>query len=257
MKQDNNLVLNQSQGYNVTGKYVPVKTQDIIDKLVNSGFQVTNTVVTKPRKIEKLGFQKHMIRLSHNDLVLKNVNDSRPELVIVNSHDATTSIQFLIGIFRLVCANGLVVGKTYGGSSIRHTGDVFTKIDESLDDIRKRLPMVAEIIQKFSSIHLTQSEIRDFTNEAIKLLLPKTATNVSLESASQIRRQDDDASDLWTVYNRVQETFLNGGVKYQTPNTENPLILRPNTSRRIKSIDRQLEVNQGLWTLADEFSKVA
>lgn len=252
------LVLNQSQGLNVSDRYQAAKTSEIVERLVNSGFQVTNTVLTKPRDKSREGFQKHMIRLSHSSLELKNVNDSRPEVVIVNSHDASTSIKMLIGIFRLVCSNGLIVGQTFGGVSIRHVGDVWTKIDKGLEDIKTRLPLVAESIQDFSRIQLNDSKTRELTSEAVKLIVPSQAINVDLSSALRVRRNEDKNTDLWSVFNRLQESALRGGVKYQTETVENNVVsIRNNTSRAIKSIDRQVEVNQGLWDLVTEFSKVA
>lgn len=252
------LVLNQTQGLNVSDRYQSVKTSEIVERLIDSGYQVKSTVLTKPRKQSKEGFQKHMIRLSHNEMELKNVNDSRPEIVLVNSHDASTSIKMLIGIYRMVCANGLIVGQTYGGVSIRHVGDVWTKIDSGLEHIKMRLPQVSEAIQAFQGIQLTESQRFELAREAVKLIVPENAVNVNLSSALRVKRSEDSASDLWTVYNRLQESGLRGGVQYQTETSENNVVsIRNNTSRAIKSIDRQVEVNSGLWDLVTEFSKVA
>lgn len=254
-------VLNQKQGLNVSDRYSAVNTQNMLDALGERGFSVTKTILTDPRKTEREGFQKHMIRLTHADLEsqFKNVGDSRPELVIVNSHDASTSIRFLIGVYRLVCANGLIVGNTYGGVSIRHTGDVWSKIDKGLEDVTKRLPLVAETIQRFSSIQVNESKTLELTREAVKLIVPKNTLDVNLSSALKVRRGEDSSQDLWTVYNRIQESFLRGGVQYrsETRDENNVVSIRNNTSRAIKSIDRQVEVNRGLWDLVENFSNVA
>lgn len=254
-------VLNQKNSLNVSDRYSHVTTQDVLTQLESRGFKVTNTVLTKPKKTEREGFQKHMLRLSHVDLEsqFKNVGDSRPELVLVNSHDASTSIRFLIGVYRLVCANGLIVGNTYGGVSIRHTGDVWSKIDKGLEDVTKRVPLVAETIQRFSSIQLNESKTLELTREAVKLIVPQNAVNVNLNSALRVRRGDDSSQDLWTVYNRIQESLIRGGVQYQseTRDEKNIVSIRNNTSRAIKSIDRQVDVNRGLWDLVENFSNVA
>jgi hypothetical protein len=128
----NSNLLTQTQGFEVSDKYRVIPTQSIIDRLVDKGFQVEKMVITRPRQSTKDGFQRHMVRLSHRDLVLRNVNDSRPELVIVNSYDGSSSLKIMLGVYRLVCSNGLVIGSTVNQTRIRHVGDVWTQLDASL-----------------------------------------------------------------------------------------------------------------------------
>ncbi len=49
------------------------------------------------------------------------------QIIIVNSYDASTSIRFFIGAFRLICSNGLIIGKglTYYQ---RHTSELNTDV---------------------------------------------------------------------------------------------------------------------------------
>jgi hypothetical protein len=100
MENSQNLnVLTQTKGFNVSGRYQPIATQGLIDALVSEGYQVNDTILTRPHKKEKQGFQKHMIRLSRPDLDFK-IEGLRPELVIINSHDASTSLKIMLGVFR-------------------------------------------------------------------------------------------------------------------------------------------------------------
>ena len=242
-----NTLLEQNQGHGVTSKYTPIRTQGLIDSLVSKGYTVTNQVACKVRKASKEGFQKHMVRLSHNDLVLRNVGDSRPEIVIVNSHDGTSSARFLLGVYRLVCSNGLIVGQTFGGFSVRHVGEIADQVETGLIQIAQQLPQVSDKIQHFNGLILNQSKQRDFANEAAKLILPDSAEAVDLNSVLRTRRQADNNSDLWSVYNKAQETLIRGGVHYMariTDDQNKTITMRPNTTRAIKSIDRQVEVNQ-------------
>ena len=56
---------------------------------------------------------KHMIRFRHADsLPSVAVGDSLVEVVLVNSHDGTSSYKLMAGIFRLVCSNGMVVSES-------------------------------------------------------------------------------------------------------------------------------------------------
>ena len=60
------------------------------------------------------------------------------------------------------------------------------------------------------------------------------------------RRGDDVRSDLWSTFNRIQESLLNGG-----------LLGRGATGRRMRTrpvqgIDQNLRLNRALWMLAEE-----
>jgi hypothetical protein len=213
---ENKGILNQVQGYNVSDKYTPVTTQNLIDTLTAKGYVQTSLVKTKVRGATKEGFQKHMVRLAHADLNLKltNVGDSRPEIVLVNSYDGSSSLKILLGIFRLVCSNGMVVGQNFGSYAVRHVGDIGSQIDAALTSIAGMLPKVSEKINAFNTLQLSDAQRADFAREAVKLILPETAQSVDLSTALTIRRQQDSKQDLWTVYNRVQESLIRGGVKY-------------------------------------------
>lgn len=259
---ENKGILNQVNGFNVSDKYKTVTTQNLIDQLTAKGYVQTAMTKTKVRGQSKDGFQKHMVRLSHQDLTkaLTVVGDSRPEIVLVNSYDGSSALKIMLGIFRLVCSNGMIVGKTFGSYAVRHVGDIGPSIDAALIDVATRLPQVSEKIGQFAALQLTEGQRRDFANEAVKLILPENCQTVNLDSALEIRRNGDKGQDLWTVYNRVQESLIRGGVEYTsiTTNDEDKTFnIRNNTSRAIKSIDRQVEVNQGLWDLTESFSKVA
>jgi hypothetical protein len=254
------VLLNQVAGYGVSSKYRAITTQDVLAKFTASGFEVSKMLITKPRKDSKAGFQKHMLRLSHPSLELKGVGDSRPEIVIVNSYDGSSSLKIYLGVFRLVCSNGLIVGTTYGGHAIRHIGDVWFNIDKAVEDIKIKLPAVAAKIKRFQAIALDDASILTLAKEATSFTVPKEATSINLSSALRVRRYEDSSSDLWSVFNRLQEASLNGGISYQSSVTDvntGLVSIKNNTTRRILSIDRQVDVNQKLWDLADTYSEVA
>jgi hypothetical protein len=251
-------ILKQTQGFNVTDRYTPVTTQNLIDTLTKKGYVQTALKTTRVRKSSKEGFQKHMVRLSHEGLTLQNVGDSRPEIVLVNSYDGSSCLKIMIGIFRLVCSNGMIVGKTFGEYSVRHVGDITQQIDQALLDAATRLPAISEKISQFTKLQLTDAQQNEFAKLAAALILPENAQAVDLKSVLKITRQGDAGSDFWTVFNRAQEKLLNGGVAYTSLVTDEEtqtFNVRHNTSRAIKSIDRQVSVNQGVWDLAEQFYK--
>lgn len=59
------------------------------------------------------------------------------------------------------------------------------------------------------------------------------------------RRADDAKDDLWSVFNRIQENVLRGGLSRRSPTGR---LVR---SRRITSIREDVRLNGALWDLAE------
>lgn len=59
------------------------------------------------------------------------------------------------------------------------------------------------------------------------------------------RRGEDLRGDLWSVFNRIQENVLRGGLSRRSPTGR---LVR---SWRITSIREDVRLNSGLWDLAE------
>ncbi len=59
------------------------------------------------------------------------------------------------------------------------------------------------------------------------------------------RRYDDNRADLWTVFNRVQENLVKGGLSGRAANG------RRQRTRAVQGIDQNVRLNRALWLLAD------
>jgi hypothetical protein len=57
------------------------------------------------------------------------------------------------------------------------------------------------------------------------------------------RRREDQGNDLWTVFNRVQEHLITGGLVGQLPTGQRT------RTRPIAAIASSLALNRALWTL--------
>jgi Domain of unknown function (DUF932) len=62
------------------------------------------------------------------------------------------------------------------------------------------------------------------------------------------RRPEDNRPDLWTVFNRVQENVIHGGLSAMGRDANNRL--------RRSGIDGEMRLNKALWTLADQMGKL-
>jgi hypothetical protein len=59
-------------------------------------------------------------------------------------------------------------------------------------------------------------------------------------------RKEDEAKDLWTVFNVVQEKIITGDFKY-TIGTKN------RKARQIKNFQQDIKLNEQLWEVAENF----
>ncbi|MGN4077978.1 DUF932 domain-containing protein, partial [Burkholderia gladioli] len=101
-------------------RYAYIPTIKIVESLRREGFQPFMAAQTVVRDEDRREHAKHVLRLRHASQLA--TGDS-PEILLVNSHDGSSSYQMMGGFFRKVCSNGLVVGNFSKEVRVRHTGD--------------------------------------------------------------------------------------------------------------------------------------
>ena len=102
-------------------RYTYIPTINIINKLRDEGFQPFFACQSRVRDLGRREYSKHMLRLRREG----NINGQEvPEIILLNSHDGSSSYQMIPGIFRFVCTNGLVCGNNFGEIRVPHKGDI-------------------------------------------------------------------------------------------------------------------------------------
>lgn len=131
-------------------RYAFIPTIQVLDGLRREGFEVVAAAQTRCRDEGKVAHAKHMLRLRHPDSIqLRDVGQEIPEIVLVNSHDGTSSYTLHAGFFRLVCSNGLIVASsTIDDVRVRHTGNVIDNVIEgSLRTAERIFPSCATALR--------------------------------------------------------------------------------------------------------------
>jgi len=160
---------------NVSEKYLHVNTETVIDDLAKLGwFPVTAMQRrTKPRKDGSPTIRsKHMISFQNPDLIIKGKNgdDAFPRIIVTNSHDGLSSFQFRVGIYRLVCSNGLVVAdEEFSAFSIKHKGYTFEELQGVVAQAVADLPNKIQVLNKMQVRMLTVEEQRQLAIDAMAL----------------------------------------------------------------------------------------
>lgn len=238
-------------------RYAFIPTIQVLDGLRSNGFQPFEVRQTRCRDAGKREHTKHLVRLRHADTIVGDAGQEVPEIVLLNSHDGTSSYQLLAGFFRFVCSNGLIAGDVTNDIRIRHTGNVVNDVIEGSFQVLDNLKEIGERVETYKSITLTEPE---------KLLLAETAAGVRWgrdevtgnllapiarpEQLLSARRWEDRKSDLWTTFNTVQEHLLQGGVTGRSANG------RRTRTREVGGVNENVKLNRALWSLADRFAEL-
>ncbi|EFE0887037.1 TA system toxin CbtA family protein [Escherichia coli] len=90
-------------------RYTYIPTISLLDSLQREGFQPFFACQTRVRDPGRREHTKHMLRLRREGQI---TGKQVPEIILLNSHDGSSSYQMLPGLFRAVCQNGLVCGDT-------------------------------------------------------------------------------------------------------------------------------------------------
>ncbi|MCK2119200.1 DUF932 domain-containing protein [Pseudomonas sp. PNPG3] len=226
-------------------RYAYIPTTAVLAELRKEGFQPFMVTQTRVRDEGKREHTKHMLRLRH----ASQINGAEAnEIVLLNSHDGTSSYQMLAGMFRFVCSNGLVCGDTVADVRVPHKGDVAGQVIEGAFEVLSGFERVKESRDAMRAITLDEGEAEVFARSALALKYDPTDNKPAPITESQIlmpRRFDDRRPDLWSVFNRTQENLTKGGLHGRSANG------RRQQTRPVQGIDSDVRLNRALWMLAD------
>jgi hypothetical protein len=224
-------------------RYTFIPTIDVIEGLRREGFQPFEVRQTRVRDQSKREHTKHLVRLRHQSVIA--TSNEVPEIVLVNSHDGSSSYQLLAGIFRFVCSNGLIAGDVFSDVRVRHSGRVVDDVIEGSFRVLENTQEIAHRIDSYKAISLSEGEQRVFANAALQLRWDEDQAPVSAQNVLRPKRWADNGTDLWTTFNVVQENLIKGGVSGRATTG------RRMTTRGVGGVNENVKLNRALWTLAD------
>ncbi|MEO9332752.1 MULTISPECIES: DUF932 domain-containing protein, partial [Gammaproteobacteria] len=225
-------------------RYSYIPTATVLEKLRKEGFEPFFVCQTRVRQEDRRDFTKHMLRLRHASQIDGQAEAN--EIILLNSHDGTSSYQMLGGMFRFVCHNGLVCGDTTLDVRVPHKGDVTSHVIEGAYEVLSSFERIEHSRDTMRAITLDEGEAEVFAHSALTLKYAGSGSVPITESQLlRPRRFDDRESDLWSTFNRVQENLVKGGLDGRTANG------RRQRTRPVQGIDQNVRLNRALWLLAE------
>ena len=250
--------------------YSFVPTMNVVNDLRALGYEVVDAKQVSARKKSTRGYQKHMITLEHPKYKLDQVNEVEisdgktetqvkkpteyPQILLTNSHDGGNAFTLSAGIFRLVCSNGLVIKtEDYGSARLVHKGYSFEAVQKLVKEFEETVSEVLNKITAMKKVQLTKDQQIEFAKQAALLRFKSKSYNedniekvVNIDDLLNVERKEDAGNGLYEVFNRVQESLING--KYTYLGTKD----KPRKARPIKNFKQNIEVNKKLSELAFE-----
>lgn len=225
-------------------RYSYIPTAAVLTELRKEGFQPFMVTQTRVRRDDRREHTKHLLRLRHASQI---DGAEANEIVLLNSHDGTSSYQMLAGMFRFVCKNGLVCGDTVADVRVPHKGDVAGQVIEGAYEVLHGFDQARGSRDAMQAITLDAGEADTFARAALALKYDYTDKPAPITERQLLapRRFDDNRPDLWSVFNRTQENLVQGGLPGRSANG------RRQRTRAVHGIDQNLRLNRALWLLAD------
>jgi len=235
----------------VSSRYRFIPTVHLVNLLAMMGWKPVSARQVITRTDDGMHYAKHELRFRNESAInhsFMKVGDSLPEIVLTNSHNRTAVINLMVGLFRLVCSNGLMVSdSTIAGIRIKHVGFNDSSISDAVFQLGESLPLVLDKINLFKSVQLSSGEQRLLAQSAA-LLRWKNPSEIPIRPDDLLNpnRYDDHRDDLFSTFNRIQENLIHGGIKAIAPDG------KQFHTRAVKSIDSDISINKGLWNLAEQ-----
>ena len=231
--------------------YSFVPTSRVINDLRSMGWDAVDACQVKSRKSSTNGYQKHMVTFENESYKTEGATEY-PQLLLTNSHDGGNAFTLSAGIFRLVCSNGLVIKtEDYGTSRLVHKGYSFKSIQDLVEQFVATIDETLTRITAMKEVELNKEQQIEFAKTAALLRFTEKAYNegniadvVELDDLLSVDRKEDKGNGLWEVFNRVQESLVQGKFHYIGGNKKS------RKARPIKNFKQSIDVNKKLSELA-------
>jgi len=237
--------------------YSFVPTINVVNDLRELGYECVAAEQVKARKKTTNGYQKHMLTFEHPDHKVEGVEEY-PQLLLTNSHDGGNAFTLSAGIFRLICSNGLVIKtEDYGTSRLVHKGYSFEAVQELVNEFNVTLDEVLTRVTAMKQVQLTKVQQIEFAKQAALLRFTAKSYNednisdvVDIDGLLNVDRKEDAGNGLYEVFNRVQESLVQGKYLYASSGKVKDADTKTRKARPIKNFKQSISVNQKLSELA-------
>lgn len=242
-------------------KYSFVPTYHLINMFEKLGWNPTHA-----KQDGTSAYSRHFIRMDNEKLSYLNVNreNVEPQIILDNSHNGVSPAQIHIGLFRLVCGNGLVVSMPgmYTNVKFRHMGVDFKELENLMVQVSEQYLKLGNHIEDMRRVELNNDQKEQFAISAVAHRNPEHFINedgtinermiFNMSNPKELTkpvREEDRKNDLWSTFNILQERMVKGRELFprKSPNG------RKSSPRPIINAKRNIDYNRKLWEVAETY----
>ena len=242
----------------VSERYTLASTETLIDDMAKLGWGVTDCKQQRANKRSNVR-SFHMVSFQNPNVYIEGEGgkiEAYPRVIITNSHDGFHSFKFMIGLYRLICSNGLIIAtEEFANVAIRHINYDFEElrriVAQAIEATRKNV----EVMNAMQETTLTAEQKADFATKAIAIRKGiKEDEKMPILSEDDVEdilspvREEDKGDDLWSVYNVLQEKMMKGDFHFGKTKLGKSRKARP-----ITGAAKDIEVNQKLFETASSY----
>ncbi len=233
-----------------------IPTYDVVEGLGRAGFFPVACMQSKSRDESKRETTKHLIRFRHLDDDRKyKVGDTICEINLKNANDGTSQYELFAGLYRIRCLNSLVSDAgSIESVKVRHSGDPIPLVIEGAYKVLDESHKALEAPAKWGQITVKEDVAQVYARAAALVRFGEEGDNAyNADALLQRRRSGDNANDLWTVTNVIQENAIRGGVTVYNPANVRGRYRR---ARAVTNIDQNTNLNRALWRMASQLATI-
>lgn len=251
----------------VSDKYVLANTATVINDMRRLGWMPVKAAQRAARKKSGNKYSYHMVAFQNPDVVIfhteegkdgtQKIVDCYPQIILTNSHDGQNCFKFMVGLFRLVCSNGLVVAtEQFANIRIRHINYSFEELVTTINSLVDALPSYLDTVNEMKERILTDEEKTNLVNDVLRIKRNDEEFVATPETVQEMLlpvRPADAGDDLFSVFNVLQEKIIRGGAYVQAEgSTKKARALRP-----VKSFVSDINLNQRMFQTASKYLMAA
>jgi hypothetical protein len=229
-------VFSTEASHKTSAQYAHIPTIDILSRLVDEGYEIF-----RAQQTGKGAHGYHMVTLRTPGEQLFS-EEGAPEIILTNAGDGTRGFRMRLGIFRFVCANGIIAGTTMEQFWIDHMGNAPELAVVGAAKMALGLSKLNTWYEKAISTPVGPHAQEQFATAAARLRWG------SLENANMVnvaRRVEDAPDTVWHLFNRVQENLMRP--------TSNIVSIgatgRRTAARPLTAVGRTIDVNANLFDM--------
>lgn len=243
----------------VSKHYVQANTMTVVRDLAQLGWFPVMAKQCRGKKNSSGIHSFHMIAFQNPNVKIMRTDGSQevdiyPRIILSNSHDGFNSFKFMVGLYRTICSNGLVVcDEQFAQIAIRHMNYDFEELRVVVAKAISDIPNIVYEINAMRNITPSEEQRIALATEVVRIrkgIAQEEDLELSEEVVEDILtplRSEDKANDLWTLFNVCQEKMIKGGFYCQNSGT------KVRKQKSITSIKKDLDYNQRLWQIARQY----